>query len=142
MTHEQRIAEIREDLEIAIEVLSYGLLSNIPMDRTVLALKNFNTLAAECLRLRETSVEPIDFCFCPRCGVQMNPKVDTSGINVDELLKDKGRLDWLETHSGTILWSNLPSKNLGCFTEINITGRDQMRGGLFRQALDAAKEAK
>lgn len=77
MTHEQRIAEIRSDLEMAIEVLSYGLLSNIPMERTVLALKNFNTLAAECLRLREDK-ERLDWLEKERpnvlCLCKFNPE--------------------------------------------------------------------
>ena len=35
----------------------------------------------------------ITFCFCPRCGVQMNPKHDASAQS------DESRMDWLLKNS-------------------------------------------
>lgn len=133
MTHEQRIAEIRETLKSAWKCAYKGEAQRIHE-----SIKQLDTLAAECLRLREASAKPMDFSFCARCGVQMNPKVDTSGVNVDELLKDKERLDWVDNSNCQIQLNPEWSEKV----EIDLMDGNECRtfkGVTIRQALDAAK---
>jgi hypothetical protein len=58
---------------------------------TVVEAKNEATLAAP--PLLASKGHPITFCFCPRCGVQMNPKHDASAQS------DESRMDWLLKNS-------------------------------------------